>query len=311
MKNFLNKFRIPTLLGLAFITSGIVAGVFLTLREQSFISKASPDITPQNITISNTSDDSITISWQTDNPVLSFITFGIDNPEEQTVLDERDGKTPEPHLVHYVTIKNLLPQTTYQYQIVYGKTKSEIAKFTTATPLSKQIDLNPIIGSILADNKPLTEGIAYLSIVNATIQSSLIKDSGNFIIPLSQIRKEDLTDNFPLSEDTTAKLTIVSGNTQTKILFKLKDSKTGLPTINLGEDLDLTVVVSATPKPEEINHGSSNKYDLNSDGKVNAADSSIIIQNFGRNPKNTKADLNTDGIVDQKDLELIYKQINQ
>jgi len=37
MKNFLNKFRIPTLLGLAFITSGIVAGVFLTLREQSFI----------------------------------------------------------------------------------------------------------------------------------------------------------------------------------------------------------------------------------------------------------------------------------
>lgn len=308
MINFFNKLKIPTLLGISLIISGIVAGVFLTFREQSFISKASPDITPQNITLSNITDSSVTISWQTASPISSFITYSVENTQEQTALDERDNKTPEAHLVHYVTIKELLPKTGYQYRIISGKIKSEISKFTTASPLNNQGSFNPIIGSVLNAGKPIDEGIAYLSIANATTLSSLVKNSGNFIIPVSQIIKEDLTDSFSLSEDTIAKITIVSADTQTKMLFKLKDSKTSLPVINLGEDLDLTTIPIPIPtlEPQIIN-----KYDLNSDGKINAADSSIILLNFGKNPKNLKADLNTDGIVDQKDLELIYKQINQ
>lgn len=310
MKDFFNKLKIPTLLGLAIITSGIAAGVFLTLREQNFLSKASPDVTPQNITISNITDDSVTISWQTSISSPSFITFGQSNPQGQTILDDRDNSSPQSHLVHYSTIKNLLPQTIYQYKIISGKIKSETGKFTTAIP-ADQIAFSPIIGNVLANNKPLDEGIAYLSIADAAVESSLIKNSGNFIIPISQIRKTDLSGIFPLTGDTVAKLTIISGDQQSNVLFKIKDAKVSLPVINLGEDLDLTASPSAAPSPE------GNKYDLNSDGKINAADSSIVVQNFGplreagKNPKNPKADLNGDGVVDQKDLDLMSKQINQ
>lgn len=298
MKEILDKFKIPTLLGLSIIFAGIITGVFLTSSIQIFTSQASPSLSPQNITLTNISDAEVTISWQTSAPIPSFITFGQTNPNEQTVLDDRDTKTPASYSMHYVTIKNLLPKTTYQYKIISGKL-SEVGEFTTAAPLREQTGFRPIIGSVYDLDQPLTEGVVYLSIASAATQSSLVTNSGNFLIPISQIRKIDLSDSFPLTKDSVAKLTIVSPKEQSILLFKLKDSDKGLPPIKLGENLDLTAV-------EEVE-----EYDLNNDGKVNTADNSIILQNFGKNPKDKNADLNSDGEVNQEDLDLMAKQINQ
>lgn len=303
MKGFLIKFKIPTILGLTIIISGIAVGVFLTLREQNFISKATPQILPQNITLANISDTEVSLSWQTSGEVASFISFGINNPNEQVSLDDRDLKTPMPHLMHYVTIKNLLPQTTYQYKIFSSKFSTATNKFTTAASLN-QTGLRPIIGSVLDGNKVLAEGVVYLSIADATTQAALIKTSGSFLIPISQIRKADLSEGFKLTEDTLLKLTVISEKGQVNVLFKLKDSDEGLPPIHLGENLDLTT--SINPSSDALK-----KYDLNGDGKINAADNSIVLQNFGKNPKDKSADLNGDGVVDQKDLDLMGKQINQ
>lgn len=307
MKGFTNKFKIPTILGLGIIIFGIVAAVILTLKEQSFISKASPDLTPQNITVSNISDSEVNLSWQTVQPVASFVTFGIKDVNEQTVLDDRDNNPPAggptSHSMHYVTIKNLLPKTTYQYKIFSGKISSETNSFETATPLTTQTGLRPIIGRVLETDNPLDEGIAYLSISDATIQAALIKNSGNFLIPISSIRKSDLSEAFLITEDQILKLTIISEKGQSNILFKLKDAEEGLPPIHLGENLDLT---STTFRTRNFN-----KFDLNGDGKINAADNAFILQDIEKNPKAKKTDLNSDGIVDQKDLDLMAEQINQ
>lgn len=314
MKNTINKFKIPTILGLGIILMGIITGVYLIVSEQVFISHASPNIAAQNITLSNISENSVTISWQTQTPVSSFITFGTTNPATVTVLDDRDTNPPTgrptPYSMHHVTIKNLLPKTSYQYKIVSGKNSSEINKFTTATPINQQILFNPVIGSIIDRDKPLSEGLVYLSIADATTLSSVVKNSGNFLIPLAQIRTKDLSRSFLLGADTLIKLTIVSEKGQTIVIFKLKDSEIGLPTIKLGTDLDLTSNPAPTASSLELN-----KFDLNADGKVNAADNAIILQNFGNLPSNgskdLRADLNGDKIVDQKDLDLMAKQINQ
>lgn len=303
MKDFFDKFKIPTVLGLGIIIAGIAVGTVMVLREQTFISQASPDATAQNITVTNITDTQVTISWQTSVPTTSFVTFGITNPNEQTVLDDRDTKIPQAYSLHYVTLKNLLPKTTYQYKITSGKIQSETGKVTTATPLKLQTGFRPIVGSVLDGDKPLNEGIAYLSIANATTQSFLIKSSGNFLIPVSQIRKTDLSGSFPTAEDTVAKLTIVSANKQATAIFKLGSFDKGLPSISLGENLDLLEVSDL------------DKYDLNGDGRVNTTDYAIILQNAGNppagGPQNPKADLNSDGVVDQKDLDLMLKQINQ
>lgn len=298
MTHFINKFKIPTLLGLGVILTGIGVGVFLVLREQTFISSASPDTKPQDTTFSNISDDSVSLSWQTTAEVASFVTFGQANPDEKTALDDSDLNTPKPHKIHYVSLKNLSSKTVYQLKIISGKKPSDVLTFQTASAPTTQTGFTPVIGSVLDGDVPISEGVVYLSIAGATIQSSPIKSSGTFLIPISQIRKSDLSDTYSLAEGMVGKLTIVSDKGKAQVLFGLKLSSNTLPPIRLGENVDLTIA-----KPVI--------FDLNGDGLVNAADNAIILQNFGKNPKNKKADLNSDSAVDQKDLDLMSKQINQ
>lgn len=309
MISYINKFKIPTLLGLTIIIAGTIAGVYFGVKDQSLLSLASPNLTPQNITFTNIEDHTVTVSWQTLQPTTSFITFGKTSVKEQSALDERDGNTPKIHRLHYVTIKNLQPQTTYQLKIISGKTVSQTLNFTTSLPSSNQNGFGPVIGTIADGDNPLDQGIVYLSISGAITQSALVKNLGNFLIPISFMRKSDLSDIYKPSEDDIAKLTVISDKGQASALFKLKSSGQPLPPIKLGQNIDLVnpeISPSPTPTAQELN-----KYDLNEDGFINANDHAIILQNFGKSPKNKKADLNGDGVVDQKDLDLMAKQINQ
>lgn len=313
MTSFMSKFKIPTVLGLIIIVAGITIGVYLNLKEQIFLSQAAPNTAPQNIILSNITDTSTVISWQTNSEAASFVTFGQNNPGEQTALDDEDNQTgskPQPRLIHYVTLKNLLPKTNYQFKIISGKISSDVEKFQTAQPLTNQISFSPIIGAALDGNNPLEKGVAYLSIPETVIQSAPIKTGGNFLIPLSQIRKTDLTE-YQLAENTVVKLTIRSDKGEANILFKIKATSSPLPSIKLGQDVDLTTETEkATPEPTPvIQEKDMKKYDLNGDGKINAADNAIILQNFGKKFKDKKADLNGDGKVDQKDLDLMAQEL--
>ncbi|GEM_PF-1738139 len=306
MTDFINKFKIPTLLGMGIIFLGITGGVYLVLREQAFISQAAPNLTPRDITITNITDNSAVISWQTNSAAPSFVSFGQNNPGEQTALDDRDLNAPKPHLTHYVTLKNLLSKTSYQFKINSGKITSEIEKFETATPVTNQTGFTPIIGSILDGDSPLEDGFVYLSLPDAAIQSSAVKTGGNFLIPLSEIRKADLSDIYPLTEGAIAKLTIRSDKGETEILFRLKTTSNTLPPIKLGQNIDLTTDIPNSPVSSITD---LNKYDLNQDGKINVADNTTILQNLGKNPKNKKADINEDGIVDQQDRNVMTQKL--
>ncbi|MBI4035591.1 fibronectin type III domain-containing protein [Candidatus Daviesbacteria bacterium] len=307
MISFINKFKIPTLLGLSIIFLGLFSGVYLVLKEQIFFSKAASDATAQNITLTNITEDSATISWQTNSPTSSFITFGQDNPNQSTSLDDRDNDSvnntgPTARLFHYVTLKNLLPKTIYQFKIISGKTISAVNKFQTAGPTNNVSPFAPVIGSILDETTSLNNGIIYLSIGEAITQSSLVKSGGNFLLPLSRVRKADLSDLYQITEGEAAKLTIYTDKGQTTVLFKLKANTPPLPTIRLGENLDLT----NEKEP-------AGKYDLNNDGIVNSADYAILSSCLGKEPTDmlagdkpcSKADINTDGSIDNKDQNLM------
>lgn len=296
MKSFLNKFKIPTLLGLGIILIGIGVGVFLSFREQTFFSIAAPSYTPQNIRISNIEDSSLSISWQTSSPSLGFVTFGQNNPGDETTLDDRDtnpapdGAGPQTHLVHYVTLKNLSPNTTYQYKIVSGKISSEVLSFTTAALATSQSELQPIIGTVLDGENPLDEGLAFVAISGASLQSSLVKSLGNFLIPLSRVR---------ITEDTPAKITIISAKGEATAIFNLKTDGFSLPALKIGQTLDLTTP-QTTPNP--VPTPNLNIYDLNSDGKINVNDYSSALKN-----KNKRID----GIlIDQIYLDNLTQMIN-
>lgn len=285
------KFKIPTLLGLGVIVVGIGVGVFLVLREQVFLSSAAPSQTPQNIQISNIEDSQVSISWQTSSPSLGFVSFGQNNTSDETVLDDRDTRQPQSHLVHYVTLKNLIPKTTYQYKIISGKITTKILNFTTASEASTQTNFRPVIGTVLNGEKPLDEGIAYVAIPGASLQSALVKNQGNFLIPLSKL--EDVNDN------TEAKVTIISANGEASAIFNLKTDGVNLPVLKIGQRLDLTAP-AFTPTPSPTTN--LKLYDLNGDGKVNAADYSIAQKN---------KDKKINGIlIDDKYLKELTNMIN-
>lgn len=325
MTSFINKFKIPTILGLAIIFLGIAAGVYLTIREQTFLSKAAPDLTPKNITFTDIAEDSVAVSWQTNSPVSSFITYGQNNPGEQTALDDKDNApvngpagTPKTHTIHYVTLKNLLPKTKYLLKIISGQLTSDTREFETAQPATNQSAFSPIIGSVLDGDTPLDNGIAYLSIPNAVTQSALVKTGGSFLIPLTQTRKTDLSDGFEFTENMPVKLTITSDKGTSSVLFNLKTSANLLPPIKIGQNIDLTVPEEATPEASSNNTNISD-YDLNNDGKVNSTDYGLFSSCFGKKPNTslskgvtcTKADINGDGKIDQKDLDLMSQKLKE
>lgn len=292
MIQFLNKFKIPTILGLAVIVSGIGAGIFLVVREQMLTAKASPDLQPQNMIVTNIEDQSFTVSWQTAAAATSFLTYGQAKADEQVALDDRDQNTPQARSLHYTSVKNLQPNTTYKYRIVSGKIKSEIFEITTAAPATSLSGAKPVIGSVLNGSDALEDGIVYLSIQGAITQSTLIKSSGSFLIPLSSMRKKNLTDIFPSNGDQTAKITVLSDKGSANAVFKLQQFQT-LPPIKLGQNVDLS-----SPSSDQIN-----KLDLNKDGLTNSSDYAIALKN--------QVDLNGDEVFNQKDLDLLQKQINQ
>lgn len=308
MKNFLNKFKIPTLFGLGIIALGIGVGIFLVLREQTFLSSAAPTQTPQNITVSNVEDSSVVISWQTSSPSSGFITFGQNDPSEQTTLDDRDVKIPQSHQIHYVTIKNLLPKTGYKYKVVSGKITSEVSNFKTADPVDNQTGFRPVIGSVLEGKQPLVEGVAFLSISRSVVQTSLIKNLGNFLIPLAKIRKEDLSDILPIDQQMLAKITIISPNNQGSAVFNLQPNGVSLPPLNLGESIDLTNI-QPTPQPTQSSQDLT-LYDLNSDGKINAADYSLALKNKGKKINSVKTASNSNRVINQTYLNELTKMIN-
>lgn len=308
-----SKFRIPTLLGISLIFAGIFAGVFLILKDQPFFAKADIDINPEP-TITNILSDSATISFKTEVPIPAFINYGITSTDEKETRDDRDvDKPPTPRQIHYFTIKNLQPDTNYQYKITAGKSISEILTFKTAKVESLQNGFSPVIGTVLSGNAPLKEGVAYLAMTDSVTQSALIKNNGTFLIPLSFVRKNDLSDVLLPKDLTPAKLTIVSTEGEAVVLFPLKPSDNTLNLIKLGDNLDLTNTDKLL-KPLASPTSTIN-FDLNEDGQVNTADNAIILKNFGKNPANKKADLAgpkgvPDGIVDNLDLKLMSEKIS-
>ncbi len=305
MKEFISKSKIPTLLGLSIIFFGLVGGVYLVLREQTFLSQAAPNFTPQNVTITNIADNSVVISWQTNSVAPSFITFGQNSPSGQTASDDRDEAAPKPRLTHYVTLKNLLPKTGYQFKITSGKLTSDVQRFETATPLTSQTGFTPIIGSVLDGNTPLEEGVAFLFLPEATVQSSVIK-AGNFLIPLTQIRRADLTDAYQLTEGMIVKLTVKSVKGEANLEFMLRADSSPLPPLKLGESVDLTIQAPSSPASPD-----PSRYDLNGDGIINTTDYTTLLQNLGENPKNERADINGDGVVNQQDRDLMSQKLKE
>lgn len=319
--SFWNR-QIPTFLGFLILLSGLISGILLIREGKALRGQALEASVPKEIKITNISENSFTVSWISDSLVSGFITFGKTPALSEIALDDRDvvSTKMESYYTHHVTVSNLEPSTVYYFKIgsaekLFGQNDSPFTA-TTAPPFSSSSVSDPAYGQILnGDGTPATGTLIYLKIPNCITLSTLVRASGNWLIPLNLGRTEELTDSCQYSKrGTKLEIFVHGGPSGVSHVTVLTGLEKPVPNITLGQDYsfeDFSLLESLDTKEEATSPQEETLGDLNNDGVVNTNDLGILRFNWGVSPKNPAADLNKDGVVDEKDLEILQKNWSQ
>lgn len=250
--------KIPTILAILFLLVSLFAGVLLIQKGQVFFLRASPEITPSQMKMTNVSSSSFTVSWITEKETSGFIRFGETPSLGQTFADDRDqisGSTGS-FQTHYVSLKNLKPKTTYFFKLGSGgkifDNSGKPYEIATAGTISGTFPPSDLVsGTILgSDNTPVDGAIVYLKMANVTPQSALVRSSGSFIIPLNTALSENLLGFASYDKEAQVEEIFVQGGsrgTATAITTTKNDNP--LPEITLGKSYDFRQ--AAQPEEEE------------------------------------------------------------
>lgn len=199
-----------------------------------------PSFLPDNVFISNLSQDQATISWVTKRPTESKVLLSTSDqfpilPIFSTQYkDDKDlviARTlPSPfgerkdqgdkrgvYSIHHVTVKNLLPNRTYRLGIYLGFKKLRQVKFTTAKASLEGRDDDLINGKVVsADGQSGLEGVnVYYRAQTATSSSNLLStitsSEGGWRLDLSNLSSNDLREHFPIKDGVKQQLIVEAG----------------------------------------------------------------------------------------------------
>ena len=198
-KNSLPK-HFPAILGLVLLLIGLGVGVFFINQTRTIGIKASPQLSPQQVKISNTGSNSFTVTWLTTDKTTGTISVSEGTGDEQIRKDFRDQekKVLTSSSLHFINVDNLKPQTKYFFKVISGeKTYDNSGKSFEVTTASQKIPADNDIASgkiLTTDSRPAIGAIVFLSLANTISQTAITDSNGNWIIPLATGRTTDLTD---------------------------------------------------------------------------------------------------------------------
>lgn len=188
---------------LTILILGIIFSVYLVSTRTDFFSKASVDISPKNITVSNISDSSFTLSWITEKPVIGFIKYSIDSSYNLAENDERDAGDPKPRITHFVVLKNLLPQQSYNLKIEEKTLQQSTGPVSENTPPLPFL----VFGKLnTGSSEGTTEAIVYLKLPGSQTLSAYTAEDGNFLITASNAKTIDLSSYISVKDRDTAEI---------------------------------------------------------------------------------------------------------
>lgn len=311
--------KIPTLIGMALIFALVGSLVFWFFSRGDIQNKSNFEIS--DLQIVNITDTTVTIVWQTNAPAIGEVHFGEFENLNQKSKDNRDLKKLTERLTHFVTIKNLKPDTRYFYKITNNSLSypDKTLEFKTAN-INSPYDLNfsfpkPLKGTILNTNlNPIDESLIYLKIPGAQNLATFSSTAGNFILPLKLVLSEDLNQFFNIPSDTQATLIIKKGKLESKVKLFISESTVNLPPIPIGSNLDLSSYVKPPFTTISIRQTKIGSFDFNSDGIINSLDLAILRGKVGSktllSPEDQiKFDINSDGVADEEDIDVFSRSL--
>lgn len=233
----MKKKSIPTFIGLFVLIFGLAAGLLLIQGRQIFRLGATSDFSPQDVVVSNVSDNSFTVSWVTGREALSFIKWG----KTATNLDKKtDSANKNPSFIHSISVSGLTPNTNYFIKINSGgqdfDNGGNLWQISTGSALAPPETINVVSGSVLTGGgSPVSGALVYLSAEGALL-STTTSQNGNWVIPLSSARTQDLTSYAPINGATTLlEIVVNAGPTGIATAQIYPQSARPAPAIVLGE----------------------------------------------------------------------------
>jgi len=269
VKKLFNK-KIPTILGIILILLGIFLTTFILKNQTTFKSKALNSQEPQNVKITNITDASFTVTYQTDAQATGSISYGDDKKLGESELEDvdKEKKSFSPKKIHSVSIKKLIPSTKYYLTVISGSSTFlnngspfEITTGPDISSASAKSDLasaqqNIIKGKIvLPDGNAPSEALVYLNAENSQLLSSTVTKDGEFSFLLKDLRTDDLFSYFNIDNNTVFKIFATDGSLKSTALASLNQANT-IPTITLSNDYDFAQKVSpVASKTAELSSG--------------------------------------------------------
>ncbi|MDE2025885.1 MAG: hypothetical protein KGJ07_05305 [Patescibacteria group bacterium] len=245
--------RFSKLLGLLVLVLGVAATAALTITGIRLFGHAAPTENPENIRITNVTDLSFTVTYETQASVIGSISYGKDQLLGQVALDDRDQPSgiPTQHTLHSITVRSLQPQTTYYFSILSGKTTylNNGIQFTSTTgtqittPPTNEEPLSGILN--MPDGSKPSEALLYVTTDGGQTLSTLVKPTGLYVIPLNTIRTANASAPIPFTQNTKLQvLAIGADGSQSKVIL-LAGQRNPVPSITLSNNYDFTL--NSTP----------------------------------------------------------------
>lgn len=239
--------KIPTLLGLFIIGLGTVLTTFLANKGQSGQVGATNYDRPENVRITNISNNSFSVSYTTKTKTSGSINYGVDKNLGQGALDERDkekGNLNE-YTIHSINASNLSPSTKYYFTITSGgqtyTANGDPFEITTGPTLKESSNTQYLMkGKIISPNGvPPQEAIIYITSDNLQVASFLVGQNGTYSFLISGLRTSDLSSIYNFSEVQTLKMLVMGDSGKSNVIFSLSGIGQ-IPTITLSKDYDFT-----------------------------------------------------------------------
>lgn len=248
MKENIFEKKLPTTLAILIIATSILITSYLIKQGTNLISRASPDITPTNIKISNIKDSSFSISFITPGQTKAFINFGENQDLGNIFYDVRDKESQNQtaRFSHYFNITNLKPDTNYFFTIISGGNtfyqNSQQPFQAASAPVIDQEQKNKIniTGAVLGtDGRTAEDSLVYLNIQGAQEITTVTDTQGNYQLSFDILRNTDLKNIFNLEPNTQGDITITEQSVNSKITFSYQ-SNLSIPPVTLSNNYDFS-----------------------------------------------------------------------
>ncbi len=262
--------RIPTALGLVLVLCLIVAVAVTTQAAQkvtSLFSKASEVSNLGTVGVANTTDTSFSVYWTTDVQDDGAVYYGQTPALEIGVaMDDRDLTNPDgKYLTHLVRLTNLKPQTKYYFKVgatqstATGDPNNNSAPYTATTgqTLTNTPTTTPAYGQVLdAASSPASDVLVLWTVPGATSIAALSKSDGNYVLPVANAQKIDLSGYFQMTATDSETISLDKGSQGQATITCKPSLDHPLPTVKLGDTVDC---LKGTGSNSAATNGNSNQ----------------------------------------------------